>query len=174
MSGQARGAEGPDDVDAVFAEIVAGLTGEGGAPTWPERDEAEEPPGGHPAAATALSGPVPSDIESILGRGQRPSDSDRHDGQAAESMLGPEVLDNDHFHPPEPPPLPRLRPGTLVGLALLAIGVLLLVAPGLIGLTSRIGTPLALVAITGGIGWLVLRIRQGPPPDSGWDDGAQL
>ena len=44
----------------------------------------------------------------------------------------------------------------------------------MIGLDPRIATPLALVAMASGIGWLVLRMKQGPPPGDGWDDGAQL
>jgi len=37
-----------------------------------------------------------------------------------------EAEEDGHFVPPEPPPLPRLRAGTLFGILLLAIGVLLL------------------------------------------------
>jgi hypothetical protein len=157
--------DGPDDVDAAFAEIVAGLTLDGVTPDWPQHDGANEPPAGHTPTATALSGRPPgSDLDSLIGQ------------QPAKSTRGPDQppLEEDHFVPPEPPPLPRLRRGTVMGLALLGLGLLLLVAPALLGLGSRISTPLALVAIAGGIGWLVLHMRQGPPPDSGWDDGAQL
>jgi hypothetical protein len=160
--------DGPDDVDAAFAEIVAGLARDGVAPNWPEHDEANEPPAGHTptATATALSGPPNSDVDSLTGPDQQPAKS-----TPGSDLPPPE---EDHFVPPEPPPLPRLRRGTVLGLALLVLGLLLLVAPGLLGLASSIGTPLALVAVAGGIGWLVLRMRHGPPPDSGWDDGAQL
>jgi hypothetical protein len=168
--------DGPDDVDAAFAEIVAGLARDGVTPDWPQHDEGNEPPAGHTPTATALSGrPPSSDVDSPRATGQQPSETEP-DQQPAKSTRGPDrpPSEEDHFVPPEPPPLPRLRRGTVMGLALLVLGLLLLVAPGLLGLASRISTPLALVAITGGIGWLVLRIRQGPPPDSGWDDGAQL
>jgi hypothetical protein len=84
------------------------------------------------------------------------------------------VAEEEHFVPPDPPPLPRLRKGTVFGIVLLAIGIFLLAGPSLIGLEPRIATPLALISMAAGIGWLVLRMRQGPPPDSGWDDGAQL
>jgi hypothetical protein len=81
--------------------------------------------------------------------------------------------DGDHFEPPEPPPLPMPRPRTLGGMLLLAVGVLLLIQPGLPGLGETGGTALGLLVITAGIGWLVLGLRDGPPPE-GWDDGARL
>jgi hypothetical protein len=167
------GSDGPEDVDAAFAEIVASLqregvgvglvedvdeerTGDSGARAEPERSE--------PADGTDRSTPVAA------------TDADPPTGWRTSSVEWDSTpdADDEHFVPPEPPPLPRLRPGTIFGILLLAIGVLLLAAPGLIGLAPRIGTPLALVSLAAGIGWLVLRMRQGPPPDSGWDDGAQL
>jgi hypothetical protein len=81
--------------------------------------------------------------------------------------------EEDHFEPPEPPPLPVPRPRTVGGVALLAVGVLLLAAPNLLGLGQAAATPLGLLALTAGIGTLVLGLRSGPPPD-GWDDGARL
>lgn len=86
----------------------------------------------------------------------------------------PTAADEEHFVPPEPPPLPVLRPGTLGALLLLALGVVLVLTPGLLGLAERLGTPLGLLAMAGGIGVLLLRLRQDPPTDSGWDDGARL
>ncbi|GAA0243289.1 hypothetical protein GCM10010492_48150 [Saccharothrix mutabilis subsp. mutabilis] len=156
MNSRRDSTDGPEDVDAAFAEIVAGLEREGVGRTWSEpdddafdADEAEaEPakptrPEGQPAVATA--------------------DDDEEDDDP-----------DDHFVPPEPPPLPALRAGTIAALLLMLLGVVLLVAPGLFGLTAGIGTPLALVVLCSGAGWLVLRIRNGPPQDSGWDDGAVL
>jgi len=56
-----------------------------------------------------------------------------------------------------------------------AAGVLLF-APGLIGLSARVGTPIALIALTGGGVLLLLRIRKTPRhvDDGERDDGAQL
>jgi hypothetical protein len=79
----------------------------------------------------------------------------------------------DHFDPPEPPPLPMPRPRTMGGVLTLAVGVLLLAAPNLVGLGERVATPLGLLAITAGIGWLVIGLRPGPPA-AGSDDGARL
>ena len=62
-----------------------------------------------------------------------------------------------------------------MALALIVAAVVLLVLPGVIGLDARIGTPIALVALTCGGGLLLLRVRQTPkPPDEGRDDGAQI
>ena len=95
-------------------------------------------------------------------------------GDAAASGDDIAVGDDDHYVPPEPPPLPALQPRTIGGLLVLAVGVLLLLAPGVLGVAERLATPLGLLTLTGGFVWLALGLRSGPPPDSGWDDGAQL
>jgi len=80
----------------------------------------------------------------------------------------------DHFVPPEPPPLPRIGPPALVGFALLALGLTLVTAPEIVGISSVYGLPLGLLALASGLGWLVLRLWPGPPDDLDDDDGAQL
>lgn len=82
--------------------------------------------------------------------------------------------DDEHYVPPEPPPLPRLRPLTIVSLVLIALGVVLLIIPSLIGLDARIATPIALLSIMSGGGMLLLRARQTPKNPNGRDDGAQI
>lgn len=156
MSRRPGGSDGPEDVDAAFAEIVADLEREGlGASLVDDDLIAPDPTPTAPPPDTTATEPA----------GWRLPDT--------EWDTDP-VVEDEHYVPPEPPPLPRLRPGTLFGILLLAIGVLLLAGPNLIGLAPRIATPLALISMAAGIGWLVMRMRQGPPPDSGWDNGAQL
>jgi hypothetical protein len=169
------GSDGPEDVDAAFAEIVASLEAEGLGALFESnltRDDL-----GSERTTSEPTGPTGPTAEVAR------TDADRDDTDVAkpagwrtpETEWDPDaVAEDEHFVPPDPPPLPRLRPGTVFGIVLLAIGVLLLAAPSVIGLDPRIATPLALVAMASGIGWLVLRMKQGPPPDSGWDDGAQL
>jgi len=84
------------------------------------------------------------------------------------------AADDEHFVPPEPPPLPRLGPPALVGLALIVIGLVLVVAPGWLGVADPYGLPLGLVGLAAGLGWLVLRLWPDPPDrsDDGDDDGA--
>ncbi|ASO22174.1 hypothetical protein FHR81_004814 [Actinoalloteichus hoggarensis] len=157
-------ADGPEDIDAAFAEIVAGLKRESDAvPSWPQDEQADAERGGQ--------------------RGRRAETEER---AAREKQAQPEaepeptpapvepVPDEGHFEPPEPPPLPRLRRSTIGALVMFAVGLVLLIIPGVIGLTRQVGLPLGLLVISAGVGWLVYRMRQGPPPDSGWHDGAQI
>lgn len=86
------------------------------------------------------------------------------------------AADDEHFVPPEPPPLPRLGPPAVVGLVLLGLGLVLVVAPGWIGVPPPYGLPLGLLGLAAGLGWLVLRLWP-DPPDRGKDaddDGAVL
>lgn len=77
---------------------------------------------------------------------------------------------DDHFHPPSPPPIPRLRPTTVAGLALIALGIVILVS----GFQGGDFGVLGVIAIIAGVGSLVWHMKDGPPTDSGWDDGAVL
>lgn len=153
MNARRDSTDGPENVDELFAEIVAGLERDGVGKDWLDLDEA-----------------VAEDRRSV--------DFKAHDTSAddtpAEPEDEPEQRDDEHYVPPEPPPFPVLRASTIAALGLFVLGIVLLVAPGLFGLQARIGTPLSLVALCAGVGWLILRMRNSPPPDSGWDDGAQV
>ncbi|MDQ2880422.1 MAG: hypothetical protein M3Y48_03950 [Actinomycetota bacterium] len=81
---------------------------------------------------------------------------------------------DDHFEPPEPAPLPAPRPRTVGGVIALTGGVLLLALPDFLGLGERVATPLGLLTVTAGIGWLVVGLRPDATPEEGSDDGAQL
>lgn len=142
---QRDGGQAPDEFDA----IVAGWQREGGVPEWPDADDepvaAESPP---PAPAPAPT-PAPA---------------------AQASAPAPE---DDHFIPPEPPPLPRLGPPAIVGLVLLALGLILVLVPNWVGVGPAYGLPLGLLTLAAGLGWLVLRLWPDPPdPPSGPGNGA--
>lgn len=155
----------PDDLDAVFSEIVADLRAEGfGAGA--ELDDA--PRGGaqqdiRPEPLTA-SDIAPSDWRStpvgwdstMLSNDATPADEE------------------DHFVPPEPPPLPKLTRAAVLVLMFFGVGLLLLIAPGLLGIGSTVATPLGILALAAGLGFLLLRSRQGPPPGSDPENGAQV
>lgn len=156
MNARRDSTDGPENVDELFAEIVAGLERDGVGKDWLDLDEAspEDSRPGRPETRDDEAGDLPADVD------DEPESRD--------------PADDDHFVPPEPPPFPVLRASTFAALGLFVLGILLLVAPGIFGLQSSIGTPLSLVALCSGVGWLILRMRNTPPPDSGWDDGAQV
>jgi uncharacterized membrane protein HdeD (DUF308 family) len=82
------------------------------------------------------------------------------------------VLDrpDEHFEPPVPPPIPAPAPASLYAVLIVAAGLLLLAAPGVLGLSSDVGLVLGVAAIAGGAALLVSRMRDRSPDDG--DDGA--
>jgi hypothetical protein len=134
------------DEEAAWQEIVSALRrdGAGGPPPWPSAEDL-------PAAARRL--PPPERLP------------------APEPPAAPGEA--DHFEPPPPPPLPRVRGATAYGVAAVVGGALVLVVPTIAG--DPVGSELsilAVLAILGGFATLVARMREGPPTDSGPDDGA--
>jgi hypothetical protein len=87
--------------------------------------------------------------------------------------------EDDHFVPPEPPPLPPMGPPIVIGLVLIVLGLLLIIRPTWIGLGSIYGLPLGLLSLAAGLSWLVLRLWNGGRSEEtadgdGPDDGAVL
>jgi hypothetical protein len=76
--------------------------------------------------------------------------------------------EDEHFVPPPPPPLPTLQRVTVVAWLAILGGIALLVFNIDGGSLSWVG----ILAILGGAFSLVWHVKQGPPTDSGWDDGA--
>lgn len=152
------------DVDARFAEIVAGWE-----PSAPEVDdqEADEPDDVGPVPpAVEERAPEPPPAERLRGLFQ-PSWNDPLDSEASWD-------DEGHFVPPPPPPLPSIEPhrrlawAGLVGTPLVA---LLLIGAG-IRISGWIAF-LLVMAFVGGFGYLVATMRSGPDDFSG-DDGARI
>ena len=83
----------------------------------------------------------------------------------------PVWLDDDHFVPPVPPPLPRFAAPTVLAMAVLAISILLLGLGGEFGLASRLTLLLGVCGILAGAAMLVMRLRDHRDED---DDGAVL
>lgn len=138
----------PVDSDE-FDRIVADWRRENSAPAWPDDDEPASAP--EPSAEEVAPDITPN--------------------------TGLPTVDEGHFTPPDPPPLPPVGPPALVGLALLAIGLILVTVPWWIGIPDAYGLPLGLITLASGLGWLVLRLW----PDvaargdgDGPDDGAVL
>lgn len=83
--------------------------------------------------------------------------------------------DEGHFEPPPPPPLPKLDLATkLAWVALFGGPAYLLVAAMASWHMEGWALFTAVAAFIGGFVALVVRMGDGPPNDSGWDDGAVL
>lgn len=137
-----------------FESIVALWRSEGDVPQWPDDDDA--PHDGAPKAGAGLDDPAPAPPPAPP--------------MPPRSYSPPPLPEDEHFVPPEPPPLPRLGPPALVGLTLIVIGLVLVVSPGWLGIPTPYGLPLGLVGLASGLGWLVLRLWP-DPPDRGSDGG---
>jgi hypothetical protein len=157
---------GSAEMSAAFDEIVAAWRAEGQVPIWPVdtlggttrhsppalgSDRPVSRPGDHPMPPAA-DGPAP-------GRHLLPPRS-----------YVPLPAEDDHFVPPEPPPLPRIGRTAAVGMGLIALGLTLLLAPGLLGVAESVGLTLGLLTVAGGLGWLVLGSWSSDPPADDYDD----
>jgi hypothetical protein len=152
----------PDEFEA----IVSAWRREGQVPQWP--DDADGPDKVGEPVGEQSRGLFEANTST---RPDPPAERPSPDPAPAHPDAVP--LDDDHFVPPEPPPLPRLGPPALVGLGLIGIGLLLVTVPGWI-VPEPYGLPLGLVGLASGLGWLVLRLWPDPPSrgGDGDDDGA--
>ena len=81
------------------------------------------------------------------------------------------VLDrpDEHYQPPPPPPIPAPAPASLYAVLLVATGVLLIGAPGILNLSADLGLVVGVAGIAAGVAMLVSRMRDRSDDD---DDGA--
>ncbi|GGL09784.1 hypothetical protein Sme01_00760 [Sphaerisporangium melleum] len=149
------------DEDEVWRQIVASFneTAEptAGAQPWPDRENV-----GADDTLQAVKAEVPAEVaeDAEAGRGE-PAAAEDDDG--------------DHFIPPPPPPLPKMDPGTKIAWVALFGG------PAYLLLAALLSWPMdgwivfaAIAAFIGGFVALIVRMGDGPPPGSGWDDGAVI
>lgn len=168
----ADGRSGKGSPADAFEAIVEGLRREGPIPEWP--DDVTGPPDGTVALddvgiVPPRNQPTTKPDDSLFAASPPPTASTT----PAASPIDED--DDEHYVPPEPPPLPKLGPPAAVGLVLLGLGLLLCIAPSVLGLSPRFGLPLGLLALAAGLGWLVLRLWPSPPQrgtGDGEDDGA--
>jgi hypothetical protein len=162
------------DEDEVWRQIIASYHEPGVAPAgrqpWPDSENLPSEPAAplaegrprdpaHPGGDTETHGTVVEDD-------QDDDDEDREDREDRE---------DDHYVPPPPPPLPKADMSTkLAWLAMFGGPAYLLVAV-LLGWDMPGWALFAgVAAFIGGFVALVLRMGDGPPTDSGWDDGARI
>lgn len=169
------------EIDAQFAAIVSAMSG---SMSW---DSVEEPAGAQPSAETRTA------VQDLRSDDERAAADERERRRALRKAQRAEEValfaaaqadaeaelqaDDAHFTPPDPPPVPRPGRRTVVALLLMALGVFLLLRPGLLQVGADVVLVLAMTCLVGGFGILVwgLRPHAGDPDDAdGWDDGARL
>jgi len=165
-----RGKDGPEDVDATFAEIVADLRADGFG--LPEIDT-EETAGATGTERERKTPERPADPPAVE---SPPEPGWRSGGTSWDTTMFSDdpADDNEHYVPPEPPPLPRPKLGAFLILLLFLAGLFLLILPGVIGVGPTVATPLGILALATAIALLLLRVRQGPPPGADPSNGAQV
>ncbi|MFD9891099.1 hypothetical protein ACFWY9_17285 [Amycolatopsis sp. NPDC059027] len=165
------GKDGPEDVDATFAEIVADLRAEG-VGLLSQDETVDTVDDAIDTAELKLDPPKPETTGSTgtADAGWRGGGTNWDKTMFSEDPAS----DDEHFVPPEPPPLPRPRKGAFVVLLLFIVGLLLLIIPGFIGISQTVATPLGILALATAIALLLLRVRQGPPPGADPSNGAQV
>jgi hypothetical protein len=82
-----------------------------------------------------------------------------------------DTADEEHYEPPPAPPVPVPAPSTLYAALIAAAGVLLVGAPGMLGLTTDTGLVLGVAALAGSAALFLSRMRERSTDDDG-DDGA--
>lgn len=174
--------------DAAWLAIVEGWSREPDSPVppWPVSEDVDDP-GGRGAADDEESSPG----RRLLRRAEPPGPAG-HGTPGPRSSSGGELVgdgpddvgdqpgqddgkdgEDEHFVPPAPPPPPRATRVTKAAWAAIVVGLVLLFAPGLLAQNpSDSVAAVGVLAILGGAGTLVWRMRDASPPDSGPDDGA--
>ena len=179
-----RGKDGPEDVDATFAEIVADLRADGfGLPEEDAADTADKADKAGAADASSTGFGVESESRRTPDRPAEPPAVDtppesgwRSGGTSWDATMFSDdpAGDDEHYIPPEPPPLPRPKMGAFLILLLFLAGLFLLILPDVIGVGPTVATPLGILALATSIALLLLRVRQGPPPGADPSNGAQV
>jgi hypothetical protein len=168
MAGDAR------DAEAAWRDLVANYATpepRAGAPApWPDR---EDLPGGEipgEGGEPTMTGQPPAGADPVPGVIPAPPLS-RIIRPATPAPLPP--VDDEHFVPPEPPPLPRLDPVSKGAWLALFGGPAYLLLAVLVGWQiPSVAAFCAVAAFVGGFATLVVRMQDRPPTDSGPDDGA--
>jgi hypothetical protein len=185
-TGTGGNAAGGDGDEAVWLDLVARFDAPvpaDEAPPWPDRESLAGPvhvtPGTPPPPPEALPGEPPTNPTGLPGLPVLGGTPAMPDQPWPERAAGPGPRDSapasdpadEHYVPPEPPPLPRLDPITKFAWGALFGGPLYLLISTAVGAAiSGLEAFLAVAAFVGGFVILVLRMDNGRPPDSGSDD----
>ncbi len=179
--GPGTNAAGGDGEEAAWLDLVARFGAPAPAPEdgdvpWPEREDLAGPvrvtPAQPPSLPEALPGEPPANPSGLPPKPDQPYQR-LGAGLGPRDTRAPEDPADDHFVPPQPPPLPKLDPVTKgAWLALFGGPLYLLIATAVGWEISGLAAFVAVAAFVGGFVLLVLRMDNGGPRDSGPDDGA--
>jgi hypothetical protein len=152
--------------EAVLAAELPGLLAELG-PAEPEMDPFDAIVAAWDAVPEAPTWPAEEDV--------RPSVREPDVGPPRSTARAVPKDREEHFVPPPPPPAPPAAPVTRWAVLALCGGLFVLVGLPLLGTEpSHVTSILGALAVLGGLGTLVWRLRDGPSVDDGPDDGAVL
>lgn len=175
------GDAGEED-EAAWRDLIARYStpATGGGAPWPVREDVSGTPRASPAGPGSSAGQTdpglrvpplsgwPDPIPGVI-----PGPPAARVIRPATPAPVPPAGGDDHYVPPDPPPLPRLDPVSKGAWTALFAG------PGYLLLAVLLGwsTPgwaafCAIAAFVGGFAALVTRMSDRPPTDSGPDDGA--
>lgn len=147
--------------DDEWAAIVAAFDASPSGPVGPWPAQEDRDPGD--------DAPESDEAPAAVARRRRRTDPVDPDEEA-----GHDPADDDHYVPPPPPPVPRAHPAFWGGVLSMVLGAVLMFRPDVVlgspSSTGTLATGVLLVAV--GFGILVWRLHDGPPTDSGPDDGA--
>ncbi|MEU8194832.1 hypothetical protein AB0C10_13735 [Microbispora amethystogenes] len=166
------------DEDEVWRQIVASFNEKAEDASadqpWPDRENVTEEP--RPGAANGSAGAHDGADDDRDGARDTARDDDAGEGpDEADGRTAPVAVseDDDHYVPPPPPPLPQADAITRASwLALFGGPAYLLLAALLDWPRDGWIVFAAVAAFIAGFVVLVVRMGDGPPTDSGWDDGA--
>lgn len=165
-----RGAADATARPSAFDEIVASWVAEGSVPRWPDGDvpDLSDVSDASEAPITPSTAPAPTPPPAPAQKAVPPP--------APSPPAAPPraAAPDEHFVPPDPPPLPHLGPRAIVGLGLLVVGVILAATPQVVDLTEPAGLALGLLSLALGLGWLVLGSWPSHDDPEEDDDGAIL
>jgi hypothetical protein len=175
LDGETRPATNDPNVDAEWAQIVAGFDAEVDTPgrTWPAAEDLPEGSGrplfqardersaDRPAADRIAAEPAARDEPSLL------------DGLDTFGADLPD-LEEDGYEPPTPPPVPRPSGPTALAVAGIIIGLIVFLKPTLLPVSESVAMLAGFAAVVGGFATLVWRLRPGDDDDTDPDDGARV
>jgi hypothetical protein len=158
-----------DDVDTAFAAIVSQMARE---QSWQQRKD--EGPASAAQRHPSAGGPIQETgaeraRRRELRRLERAEEVAAFAAQQAD-MEAERAADDAHFTPPEPPPLPRPKRGTISAILLILAGLIMLARPGLLAVGVEFTMVIAASAILGGAYLLLVGIWRRRSQDD--DDGA--